>query len=362
MYFSPVELTIKSALQLNLPMLNLFKQKHPLFLYSAESFSLLARIGEKKNTEFPIHSIEEFNGGTASENLKLGIEKSFNIVPKTPPEAICSISPLNRFTHRAKLELKLKKQGIAAFGALLKERFAIELTSNKVAVLNAQDGMEVSPKNIPDNVCFVGAPKKELQEAQSVLLKNHLYPQRLYLSTLTGLGGLLSYVKAKKIDQPILFVDLSLLKSHILILKNGGVEATYPLAYGLKNLIALARKEYNLPDDIGAHKYLTQDIQANSEDALKLTNRISTELKSYVGFFEVQTGQPLTYLFFNALPTSLAWIEEAVAHSMNLQTLEIDFPFWLKTKSLSLGDNLIKQKPWPRHWFGLFSLIFNHFS
>ncbi len=339
----------------------MFKSKHPLFFATCEYFSLLARIGNKKGSLWVIDSIEELSASSATENLKAGLEKSFKLIPQAPLVTICSVAPLNRFIHRVKLDLKVKKQGVGGFGALLKERFNIELPSHKVAVLDADTGENIDVKNLPDNVCFVGAPKKEFTEAQAELLKHYLYPQRMFLTTLDSLSGLIHYASLKKVTAPILYIEISLNKSHIFILKDKKIEASYPLVYGLKNFIQAARKDYNLPDDVSAHKYLTNDVKPDSDEAQKLVSRMVAELKSYVGFFEVQCGTTIGNIFFNQLPPTLGWIEQGISKLMGIETLEIDYQTWLKSKGLMVKEGLIKDNNLPKHLFNVFSLMMNYF-
>ena len=48
------------------------------------------------------------------------------------------VTPTSQFLYRTKIEPKMRNQGVRALIPLLKERFNIDLTQNKVAVLDAE--------------------------------------------------------------------------------------------------------------------------------------------------------------------------------------------------------------------------------
>ncbi|MDR1665492.1 MAG: hypothetical protein LBR62_00380 [Puniceicoccales bacterium] len=340
--------------------------KYPLFFSACEYYSLLGRIKGKKHGMLLIEAIEDFKLGITGDGENVGDEseneKTFRLVPRTPTPTVCSVAPPNRFIHRVKLDPKVKKQGLSAFGPLLKERFNIDLATHKVNVLNADTGESVDPKSIPNNVCFVGGGKRELADLQNELLKRNLYPQQILLTTLGSISGLMHYAGVKKITGPILFAEISLTKSYVFVIKEGRIEASYPFSYGLKNIVQAACRERKLADEVAAYKYLTSEVGAESDEAGRLVSRMVAELKSYIGFFEVQNSLSVDLGFFNQLPPSLEWIGLAVSRSLGIEFLEVNYVDWLRSRSLAFNEGLLPDgKPPPRHWFGILSLMVNHF-
>lgn len=320
----------------------------PMFLYSTDAFSLLASVTYGKNGKKVITSVKEFGGILTSI--------SFDRENANLEECICSVSPIGRFANHLKIDARVKKQGIGVFPALLKERFGIELATNKVAVLDASNGLSVNEKDIADNVCVIGASKSELAEHQAHLVKSNFFPQKIFLSTTIALSGVTDYLKKSSIEKPVMFFEASVNKSHVLIIRNGCIEASYPIVYGMKNIVSLARKEFNLPDDLSAEKFIIEEPSKDQSIASLLTSRIVSELKSYIGFFEVQSGKQISGMYFNGLTPNFSWIERSILEGLGVEGIKIDAASVFDDKKVELGDKLVAEP----HWLGLLKLISNH--
>ena len=96
-------------------------------------------------------------------------------------KAIYHVQPSSQFIYRTKLEPKIKHQGIRGLSVLIKERFNVDLVQNKVAVLSADTGLEISEKtkDFPDNICIVGAQKSELKTIQEEMMRTNIFVQKL---------------------------------------------------------------------------------------------------------------------------------------------------------------------------------------
>ncbi len=251
------------------------------------------------------------------------------------------VAPSTLFLYRTKLENKQRTQGIKALVPLLKDRFNIDLSQNKVGVLDADTGKEIkeTAKLLPENICILGAKNEELNQIQSDLVANHFLPQKLNFSVLQVPQGLASYQKMIHADKPVLFLDFSMQNSCIYVVGNGRILAAYPPTHGLKNLITLGRKELSLQDDITTLRYLAGQIAREEEKREILLSRMISDVKSYINFFEIQASSSVESIFVNGLTEEFSWIEEHLAKSLEIKPFTIDYAEWLKAENIVLPED-----------------------
>lgn len=269
---------------------------------------------------------------------------------------IYMVAPQTHFLYRTKMEAKARGRGINGLVSVIKERFNVDITQNKVAVLDAETGIEVTQttKILPENLCFVGAQKKELNLLQNELIRHKFFPKKLYFLSLFFTQALSNYLKFVKADKPVIVFDFSIRQSSIYVVHAGQIMAAYPPSHGLKNIITLGRRECSLPDDVSVYKYLTGGIKADEEQKGKLIQRIISDLKSYMDFFEVQSGMAIGNLFVSNLPEEMAWIETTLSKSLDLPVLPIDYKLWLKDCKI---EGVNTEKVPPKALFGMISAL-----
>jgi len=268
-------------------------------------------------------------------------------------------TPTSQFLYRTKIEAKMRNQGVRALIPLLKERFNIDLTQNKVAVLDAENGIEVKENTqvLPENLCIIGAQNSELKMMQNELLEYKFFPKKLCLSSLLVPGAIANYQQMSHLEKPVLVVDFSSQRSCIYIVNKKQILAAYPPTHGFKNIVTLGRKECNLPDDITTLKHLTSTIKHESEQQDILLQRFVSDIKSYINFFEVQVGLSIENFFITGLPEGLEWIEESTAKAIEVPVLKIDYNEWIKSNNIVLPkDKNIN----PKALFGMVSALIHY--
>lgn len=268
-------------------------------------------------------------------------------------------TPNSRVLYRAKLEGRAKTQGIAGIVSLIKERFNLDLTENKVAVFDADTGFELpdKPKQMPNEICVIGALKKDLKTLQTELADQQISLKKLQISSLLVPEALQDYAALANLKAPVCVVDFSLERSCIYMVSNGKILAAYPPTHGIKNLFSLGRKECNLPDDISIFKHLTSGIKDEPEKAKGVLQRVISDLKSYIDFFEVQNGVSLGNIFVRGTVDEMGWIDETLSQAIELPILEIDYERWLKARKISMPKNA---KVPSKALFGMLSAIVHY--
>lgn len=268
------------------------------------------------------------------------------------------VQPISEFFYKTKLETKKREQSISILRGLIKERFNIDLSQNKVAAVDAETGIEINEytKVLPENLCLIGAQEKELQKIQEELLGSKLFPQKLLFSSLLIPKTFDDYSKLVDFKGTTLVVDFSLERSYVYMVGQGKILAAYPPTHGLKNIMNLCRKECNLPDDISVLKYLSSEIKTNPEAIKSLAQRLVSDIKSYIDFFEVQSGISISNLYVTNLLDSFEWIEKQLSSELSLPIFDIDYEQWLKSKNIVVPEKILK-KASKKIIFGMMSAV-----
>ncbi len=335
---------------------NLFitKQHHLL----GTPFYCLNFVSQKSKTgAISVSDIQYFTNSLFKD--KAFVDASILKTIKGDKNVIYSIVPTSQFLYRTKVDAKMRNQGVRALIPLLKERFNIDLAQNKVAVLDAENGVEVQENTqvLPENLCIVGALTNELKIIQNELLEQKFFPKKLCLASLLIPEAIANYQKISHVEKPVLIADFSSLRTCIYVVFKKQILAAYPPTHGFKNILTLGRKECNLPDDITTLKYLTSGIAHEPEQQEVLLQRIVTDIKSYVDFFEVQMGKSIESFFVTGLLEGLEWIENHIAKVLEVPALNIDYNVWVKNNNIVLPkNNNIKN----RALFGMISALIHY--
>ena len=337
--------------------MNLFAPKKQSFIALKENICLRASVSKTTVNKVPqiiISNLEEFPN--TPFKTKGFFDPTILKALKGEKNAICTLYPNTRFVYRLKTDKMIKTHGFASIPRILKDRFNIDANTNRIAVLDAVTGLEIGQNDpLPDEICFFGAEEKELTAIQNELKDANCNFRKIWLTTLVNTSGILNYCKLKSITSPIVCVDFSSHRSLVYVINNQHIEAAYPPIYGLDNLITLTRKECNFPDDTTAFKYLLQEISTDEKTQQAVLQRMTTDIKSYIDFFEVQTSCPIEYFFIYGLNSELNWVSPLLAQKTGLKVLEIDYENWLKSNNIFLKNNKDIQKFSNNQWFGMLS-------
>ncbi len=333
-----------------------FLNSEQVFIEGSPFCCLSASVLKLSNKSIKIIKPTVFENNIFKDNAYLdgSILKSLSSHKK----AIYQVQPVSQFLFKTKLEPKIKSQGIKGLAVFIKERFNVDLSQNKVAVLCADTGIEVNEKtkDLPDNICIVGAQKNELKNIQEEMMRMNIFLQKLYFTSLSIPFGLSNYNQALNLKKSILVFDFSMQRSCVYVVRDK-LLAAYPPTHGFKNLLSLARKECNLPDDISTYRFLTTDLSPNNEVIPQLLQRIVSDIKSYIDFFEVQAGEIVDSLFFVGVPDKMNWLKESLSKVLELPKLEINYKNWFEKQKIILDSDLNLKKISNDNWFGMISAI-----
>lgn len=283
--------------------------------------------------------------------------------PKKSPSgylhAVCGVYSPKRLVRRVTLEAKRLKDP-DYFNEIITQQLRVEPESYATVVIHADDGSDFDPSNPSPrkDVLFGGMPNEVIQETQTSLLENGIYPERLEIGSLSTLGGLVSYLAHKKEKTPTLVLEVGAEVTHSYIVTGAGVEASRPIPQGFDSMVPVVQKELGLKDGESARKLFFSNTFDFTGMGPILIKKLMKELHSSIGFYEVQTGQSVGLLHTMLLPPKLAWLNTALASALGVGSLKIDFDSWLGSREIILSETV--QGSVDTRWFGLCSLMINH--
>jgi len=274
-------------------------------------------------------------------------------------QAVCSIYTPKRLVRRVTLELKRLKDP-AYFGEILSQQLRVEPDKYSAVVLNANDGSDFdATKPAPQKeVIFGGMPNEEILQAQDELLEEGIYPDRLELGSLAVLGALVDYLGHIEDKTSTLVLEVGPEMTNSYIVSSTGVEASRPIPQGYESMVPLVQKELGLKDAESARKLFFSNTFDFTGMGPVLIKRLTKELQSSIGFYEVQTGQSVGLLYSLLLPQKLAWLDGAIASAMGIRSLKVEPVEWLASRQVTLSDAV--QAKLDPSWFGLLSLMANY--
>ncbi|HCJ12444.1 MAG: hypothetical protein A2Y14_05395 [Verrucomicrobia bacterium GWF2_51_19] len=270
---------------------------------------------------------------------------------------VCGIVPDEQFFYKTKFDHKSKKSASSFFREMLKARFNIALESNAVSIVNAEGGADFSEEGETNaDIVVCGTPTKKVEEVQQFLLDNGLYPERIELASLASIGGIMDYARLEKIENPILVVEMLFEKIQVFILNNKKLDVAHSIPKGVRSIAAALQKTLNLATVEEAINALKKpDMAANEPLQASLMEKVSRELKSYAGFYEVQTGQSIEHLYCPLLGSNLYWMAKQLSRNIEKKLLAVDFERWSAAQNIRLSHDATYALD--TRYFNLFSLM-----
>jgi hypothetical protein len=282
------------------------------------------------------------------------------IQPKKSPSgylhATVGVYPAKRLLRRHSLELKRVKEP-GYFAEVCSQQFRIEQDKYAIAILNASDGSDFDiAKAVQKDVLFCGLLTDEANNAQTWLLENGIYPERLELGSVAVLGGVVDCLAHAKSKTPSLVLEIGGDATHSFIVTSTGVEASRPIPQGLDAMVPIVQKELGLKDEESARKLFYSNTFDFTGMGPLLIKKLLKELQSSIGFYEVQTGQSVGQVLTTQLSPKLAWLDAAIAASLGVNSVKLDPVAWLQARQITLSEPVAKNIQEIR-WFGLLSLM-----
>lgn len=260
-------------------------------------------------------------------------EKAANLV-----RAYCAIYPSGRILRNISFKEGPPISDQVTLEEAVGSQFQVNPADYAITALNIDDGIPFTPGRIQKELLICGAPLDQLHEAQEFFVGAGVYPLRLELGSVATIGLLLSNLRARQIQDPVLILEIGPDNSHVLILNENRLESAKPLPLGLNSMIAGVRKELGLKDEQAARRLFYSDSFDFREMGSRLIERLLRELQSMIGFYEVQTGQSITRMLCGLLPSKLAWLNQTFASSLGMSRLELELPTVLAQANLRLAE------------------------
>lgn len=268
-----------------------------------------------------------------------------------------SVSPVSRFVRVFDLDTTARKKNPDYYTDLLKSQFRIEPEKNAVGIIEADTGAEADlAQGAITRLMFCGAENDDLLTAQNELVDLNVYPQSLEISSVSSLGAIVDYTKRFDVDGAILVLEMSTESSQAFIVREGKVDVTRPISYGIDSMIPVVRQELGLKDEESARKLFYSNTFDFTEVGPKLLRKLIRELQASTGFYEVQTGQTISRIFLPQLPNKLSWVRQVLAETLGVEGLDVEAIKWLRQHDIEFSSE-VDPDVIDEEWFGLFSLM-----
>jgi hypothetical protein len=272
--------------------------------------------------------------------------------------ANCVFYPRKRFLCKAELENPMKgRDDPNYFKTLLRDKFRIETENQNILVINPHDGYEFGLPPLPKEVLFCGAPSAEMQLWQNTFIDCALYPERMEMGTLSGIGAFLDYCAFAKIPTPTLWIELSSEGMTALIFRNNKIDNVRFIPLGLDHFLATLQSHLNLADLASARAALMAGNFNVNEIAPLILAPLIKDLQSFISFYELQFTTQLKHIVFTLLPQKLDWLSQFISKSLSIEPLQVNYEAWLSSKGIQ-GSGLAKLKG--SQWLNLCGLMVDH--
>ena len=312
------------------------------------------------NPPFSIESIREFPRSDPSK-LKDYLDQASTGRRGRFMQSHCGIIPESRFFRLHNVESITKARDPGYFASVLEQQFRINPKASRFRTINAQNGAAFNPDRSlasQKELLLCGADSRELAAFQENLVDCGIYPQSLQLGTLSSLAGLKHYLVSQEVEESVLLLEVTQNSANLFILSKDKVDLCRPINFGFNAVLPVIQQELGLKDEESAKNLFFSNTFDFREIGPKLLAKMLKELNSSTGFFEVQTGQTIPYLYMTSLPENLGWIPGVISHEMDIKLLEIDWEKWADTMDVSFGEACSPADMGPAA-FGLFSLFIN---
>jgi Tfp pilus assembly PilM family ATPase len=253
-------------------------------------------------------------------------------------QAVCGVFPPRRIVRRVTLEPKRVREA-GYLNEIVSQQLRIEPEQHTLMLLHPGDGVEFdSAQTSQKDVVVCGLPAEDVIATQDKLLAAGLYPDRLELGTVATIGALADCLSLAKAKAPVLMLEIGADSTQSFIVSASGLETARAIPQGLDGMIPVVQKELTLSDEEAARKMFYSNAFDFTGLAPLLTRKLLKELQSYIGFYEVQTGQSIGQVICPLLPNKLGWLEAAVAAQLSVDVFKPDLPAWLQSRQITLAE------------------------
>lgn len=270
--------------------------------------------------------------------------------------SIIGIYPERRFIRRASLDMKRTKEP-GYLDELLTTQFRAEPEKMILALMAGADGQDVDPNNPNQKeVLFCGGYSEDFATAQTSLLAQGVFPERLELGSVAMMGAMGNVLALQGTKSPTLVLEIGRETTNCYILSSNGVDLARPIPHGINSMVPVAQKELGLKDEEAAARLLFSNTFDFTGMGPALVKRLLKELQSSIGFFEVQTGQSIGQLVCSVIPQNCAWLSSTLSASLGVGLLKLELEPWMQQQGIRLAKGVAADGV-PEPWIGLLGLM-----
>ena len=260
--------------------------------------------------------------------------------------AYCGFHPAERIFQRDSINVRRLSDRDFLYNVIAEHAKIISAKAWHVTALNPADGMPLSTDSSTRAALFLGVPWSATRATQVTFRDWGVRPRRLELGSTVLLGALTRYLSLTGYNHLIAVCEITRNQTHLYLIGKDGVHTPPPLPHGLLSIEEAAMKELSAPDAESARKSLEQPTEELKSHGRRLIRMLSRHLSPAVDYFEMQTGQRIGALFCAHLPERLAWLEEALAASVDLEYFSPEFAKWLPAVGIDAPGHAMLGPSW----------------
>lgn len=268
----------------------------------------------------------------------------------------CIVYPERRVIRQVSIDAPRGKETEFIFNLLHNEieNAPAELSAH---CLSPESGKEVDPAEFNrKDVVVCGVPNPDIADLQSRMLDHAIYPRRVELGTIGVIGALQDALVWQESKVPALFLELEDRVANAVIVGPKGIEMSRKVEAGTLDIAEALKEELSLKDMDAAFRLLSSRDFDFSSISRKILRKLLRELQSSIGFYEVQTGQSVSWIHTSSRSVSMDWLEESIGSFLNLESFQLEMEAWLESIGVSFASEELSGKI-DLSWIGLFSTL-----
>ncbi len=303
-----------------------------------------------------IEAIEEIELSADSETIARAVRQFCGAKANGYLNGSCIVYPDRRVVRQVSIDSPRGKETDFIFEFLQNE---IENAPSDLSAhcLSPETGTEVDPNDFnKKEVIVCGVPNGDIADLQNRMLEHAIYPTRIELGTLGTIGALQDALIWKNSKVPALYLELDDHSANAVIVGSKGIEMSRKIDTGSKDIAEALKEELSLKDEAAAVRLLSSKDFDFSSISRKILRKLLRELQSSIGYYEVQTGQSVSWIHTSSRAVSMDWLEGSVGGFLNLESFELNISEWLQSSEINCADDELG-KIADLSWIGLLSTL-----
>ncbi|HCR31334.1 MAG TPA: hypothetical protein DIV79_15110 [Opitutae bacterium] len=291
-----------------------------------------------------IEAIEEISLEDEADAIANSVRKLSGAKSNGYLNGCCVVYPERRVVRQVSIDAPKGKETEFIFSVLHDE---IENAPPELSAhcLSPETGQEVNPSDFSrKEVIICGVPNPDIEKIQKGMLENAIYPRRIELGTVGLIGAMQNALAWKQSKFPALMIEVDERSTNAVIIGVNGVEMSRKVLTGTQDIADALKEELNLKDDAAAERLLSSKDFDFSSISRKILRKLLRELQSSIGYYEVQTGQSVSWIHSSSKGVSMDWLELSLGASLNLKPFELDFHAWLESLEIRFADEELASK------------------